>query len=199
MGRPGPKPKAPDERFWPRVEKIPGGCWLWRGGKTGSGYGTFSVSSRKPVVAHRYAYETLVGPIPAGKVLDHQCHNRDATCPGGVCQHRTCVNPAHLEAVTQGENLANSPHTVNRASLMATHCPSGHPYDEHNTGRDGTDRTCKTCKREKTRANAPVINAARRKRYAELRAQGMSSKEARKASSRLAVSGGTGDCLEVVA
>ena len=43
-------------------------------------------------LAHRFAYEVTVGPIPDGMVIDH------------VCGYRPCVNPAHLEVVTQQEN-----------------------------------------------------------------------------------------------
>jgi hypothetical protein len=92
--------KSVEERFWAKVEKTDG-CWLWTGaisGKSGTasaarGYGYFGVTSKKIVRAHRWAYETLVGPIPEGMELDHLCHIT------------TCVNPNHLEAVTHLENV----------------------------------------------------------------------------------------------
>jgi len=43
--------------------------------------------------AHRLAYERARGPIPEGKQVDHLCRQRD------------CVNPEHLELVTQVENI----------------------------------------------------------------------------------------------
>lgn len=72
-----------------------GGCWIWtasRGGH-GYGYGQFGIASGKMVPAHRWSYEHFVGPIPDGLVVDH------------LCRRIECVNPEHLEAVTQRENL----------------------------------------------------------------------------------------------
>lgn len=64
-------------------------CWLWAGTVKSHGYGQAGRSAR----AHRYVYEQLVGPIPDGMVLDH------------LCCRKTCVNPEHLEAVSQRENV----------------------------------------------------------------------------------------------
>lgn len=98
----------------------PDECWPWMGSRFVSGYGRLG-SGR----AHRVVYELLVGPIPEGLTIDHDCHNRDRSCPGGfTCPHRACCNPAHLEAVTQAEN--------NRRALR-THCKHGHKFTPENT------------------------------------------------------------------
>ena len=90
--RAGRKPVPPaEERFWSRVEKEPGPCWVWTGGSLASGYGSFRAGGA--AVAHRYAWTLLCGPIASGLQLDHLCRNR------------RCVNPDHLEPVTQQENL----------------------------------------------------------------------------------------------
>ena len=106
-------------RFWAKVDPngpIPahcpdlGPCWEWTGARGSKGYGHFLIGSRRdgsrrPVLAHRLAYETLIGPIPKGLESDHLCHNGSG-CPGGHdCLHRTCANPAHIEPVSHAENV----------------------------------------------------------------------------------------------
>jgi len=86
-------------RFWSHVDKTDEkGCWVWTGStstyRSGIGYGTFRLGDTTKT-AHVVAYLWANGEdsIPTGHVLDHLCRN----------QH--CVNPAHLEPVTQGENV----------------------------------------------------------------------------------------------
>lgn len=115
---------------------LPNGCWEWQGNLTASGYGVLtarkkaSVEGRKSTayLAHRYFYEETGNTIFEGLVLDHICHTNDKECLGGdTCPHRRCVNPAHLEPVTQGENALRGlgPCAVN---LRKTHCKRGHEY-----------------------------------------------------------------------
>lgn len=138
-------------RFFRKVlPQSSSGCWHWGADRTSKGYGRFSVGGRAggPQRAHRVAYEMLVGPITEGYVLDHV-----------ICRNPRCVNPAHLEPVTNEENLRRgrpSPTALNREK---THCRRGHPYDEGNTyfvtdRRTGTKgRGCKECNRARGRAN----------------------------------------------
>lgn len=92
------------ERLESRTQKEPGGCWLWSG-YCRRGYGRIRVAG-KTVSVHRVAFGLLVGPIEPEVDVDHDCHNRDSTCPGGVeCRHRRCWNPAHLRAATRSENV----------------------------------------------------------------------------------------------
>lgn len=79
------------DRLWAKVDKS-GECWLWKGAINEHGYGHMRSEGRF-VRPHRVAYELLVGPVPEGLVLDH------------LCRTPACVNPAHLEPVTQSENL----------------------------------------------------------------------------------------------
>lgn len=96
-----------ERRFWSRVEKAgPDDCWEWTGTRQLNGYGNFGSGATRSRLVHRIAYELLVGPIPAGLVLDHTCHTRMPECQDNAdCPHRRCVNPAHLEPVTYRENI----------------------------------------------------------------------------------------------
>lgn len=113
QGSPLWQPPTRTERFWAFVERRDTGqCWPWRGAVLW-GYGHFE--NLKP---HRVAYEQLVGPIPAGLTLDHVCHTNDLECEGGAgCLHRRCVNPAHLEPVTLGENVRRGVDRARRRAL----------------------------------------------------------------------------------
>jgi len=118
--------------------KLSGDCLLWMGQKINTGYGVFGYKFGKKVLVHRFAYERLIGPIPGGLQLDHLCRNR------------ACVNPAHLEPVTQRENLLRGEGFA-AINARKTHCPRGHEYTPENTYLLSTrnKRTCKTCSRER--------------------------------------------------
>lgn len=76
-----------------RIVESDAGCWIFTGATQSRGYGSVGIGNGRTGLAHRVAYEALVGPIPAGMTLDHLC-----------CVKR-CVNPAHLEPVAPAENL----------------------------------------------------------------------------------------------
>lgn len=106
-------------------------CWLWQASLLHNGYAQFN--TRGPShLAHRWSYEHFIGLIPQGFVLDH------------LCRVRHCVNPHHLEAVTQRENLLRGDGFIGRQARQ-THCVHGHEYTPENTIRDGNKRRCHTC------------------------------------------------------
>jgi hypothetical protein len=119
----------PDTKFWEKVDvRGPDECWEWRACRNKNGYGRVNHPHFKTTWAHRVAYLLKVGPIPDGLQLDHLCRNR------------ACVNPAHLEPVTQRVNLQ-------RGELATkTHCPQGHPYSGDNLIVRRGARECRTCR-----------------------------------------------------
>lgn len=129
------------------------GCWEWQGWiNPDNGYGYICIrrngDKRTPVI-HRYFYEELVGPIPEGLVLDHTCHNNDPDCRGGAqCLHRRCVNPNHLEPVTQQVNTLRGKGLAGD-NARKDFCVNGHEFTPENTKFDERrgKRACKECLR----------------------------------------------------
>lgn len=141
------------DRFWSKVDKdgpvhpvLGTPCWLWNAGCNAGGYGQIHVcrdENRRQVVAraHRVAYLLLRGSIPGGLDLDH------------LCRVRRCVNPDHLEPVTNRENTHRGDGPSGRA-FRATHCPKGHPYVEgniywHRRPSGARDRDSRECSRRR--------------------------------------------------
>ena len=140
MKKSGTAPRPVADRFWEKVNKdgpIPsfspelGQCWLWTAAKASKyGHGTFTLN-RKNLKAYRWAYEALAGPIPEGLTLDH------------LCRVPACVNPAHLEPVTLGENVRREMAALSRAT-----CPQGHSLDGDNLYLTPTGtRACRVCRK----------------------------------------------------
>lgn len=143
------------ERFWMKVQ-ITDSCWLWLGGLNDSGYGTWNTrlaaAEFRTHGAHRISWVLAGRELIDGLTLDHLCHTRDWTCPGGVtCPHRRCVNPAHLEQVPAVANTMRG-RGFGPTNQAKSRCPAGHPYSTKNTYRLPTGgRVCRICTRAKVR------------------------------------------------
>jgi HNH endonuclease len=132
------------ERLYSRLVPDPQtGCLLWTGSILRDGYGQISRGGRGSQNArvHRVAWELANGPVPDGLQLDH------------LCRVRHCANIAHLEAVTQRENILRSSITFASINAAKTHCDNGHEFTEANTYRppDSRSRQCRECNRDTVR------------------------------------------------
>lgn len=128
-----------------RVEVRSNDCWDWKLALDKDGYGTKNFLHGPKLMAHRWVYLTMVGPIPEGMHIDH------------LCKNRRCVNPAHLEAVTPRQNVLRSG-GIAAKNARKTHCIKGHPLFGPNLYHDPRGwRGCRECRgvsdtRQKVRA-----------------------------------------------
>lgn len=111
------------------------GCYLWLGGLNSAGYGP-----------HRKVYEVFRGPIEGRLHIDH------------LCRVKSCVNPAHMEPVTQSKNLRRGVYPRKEAS----HCCRGHEFNADNIihvlvrdeiNGDRWKRNCRICTAASSRSS----------------------------------------------
>lgn len=86
------------ERMCEKIQEDENGCWVWKGGNSGTkkqtrgaGYGRISYMGQTAAV-HRVIWSLCFGYLPSKKQIDHQCNNR------------LCCNPMHLKLVTHKQN-----------------------------------------------------------------------------------------------
>lgn len=123
------------EKLRKNLAETPEGCLEWQGTRWWSGYGRIFTArpERRPLRAHRVAWEEINGAIPEGLVIRHTCDNR------------LCCNPSHLLLGTRGQNITDMVERkrqargerVSSAKLTAGHVAivrarlrAGHPQRE---------------------------------------------------------------------
>lgn len=125
------------------------GCWEWTGAIDQCGYGRLNVGG-KVWLAHRMIFERTNGPIPEGMQCDH------------LCRHRSCVNPDHIEVVSQRENLLRGVGWAAKNAAKTT-CSRGHPLTGENLKAwelARGSRICRTCYVDWRRAHRHRAEAA---------------------------------------
>jgi hypothetical protein len=132
--RPGPPHTPAIVRLMARVVietgPLDSDCWISTFADTGDGY-TQVLDDRERRYSHRVSYEHHIEPIPAGMSLDH------------LCGQRACVNPIHLEPVTQQENVLRGV-GISAVTVRTDLCQRGHPMADAYVRRNG-ERGCRTC------------------------------------------------------
>lgn len=120
-------------------------CWKWIGTNNWKGYGRFSICKNNITAighSHRFSYMIFKGKIPKGMTVHHKCENK------------SCVNPEHLELMTEKENRELSG-CWSAKNARKTHCKNGHEFTKENTylhNRNGSMRRyCKICRIEATK------------------------------------------------
>lgn len=129
-----------DERIDSQYSVDENGCWIWRNKPSGHGYSE-TTNNGKRIKLHRYMYERYKGEIPVGLVIDH------------LCRVRHCINPDHLEAVTNRENVLRGI-SISAKYARKTHCKHGHEFTKANTRVYNGGRYCRACARESARRHS---------------------------------------------
>jgi len=99
-------------RFWDKVDvRCEDECWEWKASRHRAGYGGFYLNG-KTVGSHVVSYFLKNGPVPKGKMVLHACDNPP------------CVNPKHLFAGDNSENMKDM-HLKGRSAITY------HKGDDH--------------------------------------------------------------------
>lgn len=129
------------------IPDFSGPCEVWGGSINEHGYGVLGING-KTKRAHVVAWEAVNGPVPDGLVLDHLCRNR------------ACINPEHLDPVTNKINTLRGEGPTAQ-NYRKTHCFKGHELVGDNlliTSQG--NRSCNICQREHDQAYKKRMRAS---------------------------------------
>lgn len=131
------------------------GCWLWLLSLDSSGYGrvVHSLPARRFEHAHRAALRLSGAEIPAGFEVHHKC------------RQKSCVNPAHLEALSYLDHrAADFPNGTKNQNTDKTHCLRGHALagdnlivEKSHRAKSGFVRRCRLCQNQRRRNNEVAL------------------------------------------
>ena len=145
-----------EQRFWPKVDKAPGhgpagDCWIWTGAKS-KGYGRIGL--QRPVVgyAHRVSYQLHTGAVLLPETF--VCHK---------CDNPACVNPSHLFAGSNADNVADMVSKGRSVGIgrrgPSAECRRGHALTPENVYTYVNGRECKACNTARAAARRARIRA----------------------------------------
>lgn len=137
------------ERLLERCVETADGCWQFTGPLMKNGYSRVWVTGEdEKRLGHRVSYEHFIAPIPHGLVLDHTCRNR------------ACVNPWHLDPVTDAVNIRRG-ESISVRHAERERCNNGHRYTPENTHLTMQGRKCRTCDADRARARRRAMSTKR--------------------------------------
>lgn len=136
------------ERFTSKFT-VSTGCWNWGACILKNGYGQTYWNGKRDY-AHRVSYQIYKGEIPDGLVIDHLCRNK------------ACVNPEHLELVSQSENVLRGWRLAHQNGVPVKYnprpsCTRGHLFVPENIKLKSRNkylfRMCRICNRAARKRN----------------------------------------------
>lgn len=117
--------------------------WIWCGARTRDQYAQISLGDKT----------RMLGRLVLSIYLNRMLADNEVACHRLNCRRNPCINPEHLYAGTQGDNIRDIVKSGNNVNTNKTHCLRGHEYTEINTyiSPKTGGRSCKRCRLEANR------------------------------------------------